>query len=145
MFKHILIPTDGSELATAAVDRGLELAAALQAEVSFLTVIEPFYVLTANPIQLEATRGEYEEQSAAHAEKVLADCAAKAKAAGVTASGRTERSEQPWAAIAEAAATGGCDLIAMASHGRRGMAAVMLGSQTSKVLAQSKIPVLVYR
>jgi nucleotide-binding universal stress UspA family protein len=145
MFKHILIPTDGSELATAAVDRGIELAAALKAEVSFLTVIEPFYVLTANPVQLEATRGEYETQSAAHAEKVLADCAAKAKAAGVAASALTRRSEQPWAEIAETAATAGCDLIAMASHGRRGMAAVMLGSQTSKVLAQSKIPVLVYR
>jgi nucleotide-binding universal stress UspA family protein len=145
MFKHILIPTDGSELATAAVDRGVALAAALKAEVTFLTVIEPFTVLTANPIQLEATRGEYEAQSAAHAARVLADCAARAAAAGVASSGLTERSEQPWAAIAEAAATAGCDLIAMASHGRRGMAAVMLGSQTSKVLAQSKLPVLVYR
>lgn len=145
MFKHILIPTDGSELATAAVDRGLELAAALGAKVTFLTVIEPLHLLTYNLAQIEKTQTAYQTESIKHATAITEACEAKARAKGVEARSLTRRSEHPFVEIGAAADSEGVDLIAIASHGRRGITAMVLGSQTAKVLAQSKIPVLVYR
>lgn len=145
MFRHILLPTDGSELATKAVDAGIELAGALGAKVTILTVVEHFRVLTANPAQIEEARATYDKHAAAHASKLLAEAAAKAKAAGVEVATRTAVAETAWEAVTAAADELGVDLIAMASHGRRGLSALMLGSQTSRVLAQSKVPVLVYR
>jgi nucleotide-binding universal stress UspA family protein len=145
MFKHILIPTDGSELATAAVDRGLELASALGARVTFLTVIEPFHLLSYHPAQLQETHDTYLAESMKHATGITEACEAKAKAKGVEARSLVRRSDHPFVEIGAAADGEGVDLIAIASHGRRGITAMVLGSQTAKVLAQSKIPVLVYR
>lgn len=145
MFAHILIPTDGSKLASEAVDKGIALARAAGARVTFLMVVEPFHVLTVDSAQLESTRAEYEKHAEAIARKTLAEAKAKAEAAGVTADAIDGADDQPYRAIVEAAETLGCDLIAMASHGRRGMAGLMIGSQTMKVLTHSKVPVLVYR
>ena len=145
MFRHILIPTDGSALASEAVGKGIALAGAARARVTFLMVVEPFHILSVDVAQLESTRAEYEKYSAGIARQTLAAAEARATAAGVEASSMNGEDDQPYRVIVEAADTLGCDLIAMASHGRRGMAALMIGSQTMKVLAHSKVPVLVYR
>ena len=145
MFKHVLIPTDGSALADAAVTQGLAFAGEVGARVTLMLVVEPFHVLTADVTQIESLRAAYEAHSEAHAAEVLGKCAAQAKAAGVEARTLKVAHDQPFEAIVKTAAEQGCDLIAMASHGRRGLAAILLGSQTMKVLTHSKIPVLVYR
>ncbi len=145
MFSHILLPTDGSELAGMAVDRGLALAKALGAKVTILTIAEPFYALSADAAQIDSTRQAYEQQTAKHAAKVAADGLAKAEAAGVAAESVVRRADAPWQEIVAVAGEIGADLVAMASHGRRGLSALMLGSQTARVLAQSKVPVLVFR
>lgn len=145
MFGHILLPTDGSDLATTAVDKGLDLAKALGARVTFVTVVEPFHIVTFNPVALEDNMRTYEEDAKRHVATVLAACEEKAKAAGVPCRTVSETSDQPAAVIAGTAEAEGADLIAMASHGRRGLSALMLGSQTSRVLALAKVPVLVMR
>ncbi len=145
MFRHILIPTDGSQLADAAVDKGIALAREAGARVTFLMVVEPFRILSFDSVQLESARAQYDKQVAGVVRDVLADAEAKARAAGVAATTIDGEEDEPYRAIVQAAETLGCDLIAMASHGRRGMAALMIGSQTMKVLTHSKIPVLVYR
>jgi nucleotide-binding universal stress UspA family protein len=145
MFAHILIPTDGSKLASEAVDKGIALAREAGARATFLMVVEPFHVLSVDAVQLESTRVDYENQAGVVVRKTLAEAKARAEAAGVTAEVIDGVDDQPYRAIVAAADTLGCDLIAMASHGRRGVAALMIGSQTMKVLAHSKVPVLVYR
>jgi nucleotide-binding universal stress UspA family protein len=145
MFTHVLIPTDGSELAGKAVEGGVALAAALGARVTFLIAVEPFHVLTATVAQIEETRAGYEASSVQHAGEVLAACEAVAGAAGVASTLVKETADEPHRAILRTAAAAGCDLIAMSSRGRRGLAAAVLGSQTMRVLADSTIPVIVYR
>jgi nucleotide-binding universal stress UspA family protein len=145
MFTNILLPTDGSDLATKAVDAGIELAKRLGAKVTIVTVVEPFHVITVNAAQLEDTRATYERHAAEHARQVLAATAAKAEAVGVSASQLTRTGDHPAEEIIAAAGEVGADLIAMASHGRRGLSALMLGSQTAKVLSRTEIPVLVLR
>ena len=145
MFRHILLPTDGSELAAAAVEKGIALAKALGARVTVLTVVERFHVLTLNPTQLEESLATYRQHAAEHAEKVLGEAEAMAAAAGVTFGALTRTGESPWEEIGEVAAETGADLVAMASHGRRGLSALMLGSQTARVVAHSTVPVLVFR
>jgi nucleotide-binding universal stress UspA family protein len=145
MFKHILIPTDGSTLSDEAVDKGLAFAKDVGARVAFVTVVEPFHVFSGEAAQLESTRAEYERHASEHAKAILARAEAKAKAAGLHASVLEVTDDHPYDAIIRAAESAGCDLIAMASHGRRGISAVVLGSQTMKVLTHTKTPVLVFR
>ena len=145
MFKNILLPTDGSELATRAVDQGIALAKAVGAKVTVLTVVEHFRVFTTNPVLLEASIQEYRKQAAEHGQKVLGEASAKAEAAGVAVATMSRTGDVAWEQIVAAAAESGADLVAMASHGRSGLSALMLGSQTSRVLAHSKVPVLVLR
>jgi nucleotide-binding universal stress UspA family protein len=145
MFTHVLIPTDGSELSDQAVQNGIGFARDAGARVTFLTVVEPFHVFTTDSVQLESTRADYLAHAERQAAATLARARAGAEAAGVAADTLQVVSDQPYAAIIDAAASRGCDLIAMASHGRRGLAAVVLGSQTLKVLTHSAVPVLVYR
>jgi nucleotide-binding universal stress UspA family protein len=102
-------------------------------------------LLSVEPSQLEYTPIEYKKHSEVHAEKVLGTVSATAKSAGVECETLHTEHEHVYQAIIEAAGYRGCDLIVMASHGRRGVAAVVLGSETVKVLTHSKIPVLVYR
>ena len=145
MYKNILIPTDGSELAGNAVKHGITFAKEIGATVTVLTVTAPFHVFTLDPQVVEDTRDQYEKHVQEHAAKMLGAVATAAKAAGVTCETVQVEHEHPYQAIIATAGSKGCDLIAMASHGRRGIAAIVLGSETVKVLTHSKIPVLVHR
>jgi nucleotide-binding universal stress UspA family protein len=145
VYKHILIPTDGSELATKAIDHGLAFAKSLGAKVTVLTTSEPFQVFSTDPKMITDTAPVYKRHAAEFAAKTLEAAAKSAKAAGVPC--ETVHLEQgfPYEGIIKTANMRGCDLILMASHGRRGVAAIVLGSETLKVLTHSKLPVLVYR
>ena len=145
MYKNILIPTDGSALAAKAVEQGVLFAKEIGAKITAMTVTEPFHLLPAAPIQLEYTPIEYKKHAEADAEKVLGIVSAAAKLAGVACETLHIEHEHVYQAIIDAAASRRCDLILMASHGRRGVSAVVLGSETVNVLTHSKIPVLVYR
>jgi nucleotide-binding universal stress UspA family protein len=145
MFKHILVPTDGSVLSATAVEKALTLARDVKAKVTVMTAIEPFHVLTTTPASLSDTRESYVKHARAEGERVLAEAQKKARELGVACAVAQVEADQPYKAIIEAAEKNGCDLIAMASHGRRGVAALVIGSETTKVLTHSAIPVLVYR
>lgn len=145
MYKHILIPTDGSPLSGLAVEQAVAFARAIGARVTLLTVVEPFHLLTTEAEQLSATRPEYEEHARRRANRFLAAASDVARTAGVPFETLQVMNEEPYRAIIDTATKRACDLIAMASHGRGGVAAVVLGSVTLKVLTHSKIPVLVYR
>jgi nucleotide-binding universal stress UspA family protein len=145
MFKHILVPTDGSDLAAKAVEHAIIFAKEISAKITAVTVIEPFHLLSVAPSQLEYTPLEYRKHAEAYAETVLGGVSAAANSAGVGCATLHVEHEQVYQGIIDAASARGCDLIVMASHGRRGVSAVVLGSETVKVLTHSKIPVLVYR
>jgi len=131
--KHILIPTDGSQLAREAIPRGIALAKLSGAKVTGITVTVPSQVFT-------DTR-----PATAAAEKYLGQVKEVAAAAGVSCNVIHAEHEQPYQAIIDAAKKNDCDLIVMASHGRRGVSALVLGSETVKVLTHCTVPVLVYR
>ena len=145
MYKNILLPTDGSALSAKAVEAGLQLAKLAGARVTALVAYEPFHVFALSGDQLEYTPTTYAEHATADAAKILDAVAAKAHALGVACSTETRQAEQPYRAIIEAADVNGCDLVVMGSHGRRGVAALVLGSVTVEVLTHSTVPVLVYR
>lgn len=145
MYSHILIPLDGSPLSMTAMQTSMAFARDAGAKVSALMVVEPFHIFTTSPDQLEATREQYEKQARADASTFLEAAEREAKRQGVPCDVVQTQHDDPYLAIIETATQRGCDLIAMASHGRRGIAALVLGSVTMKVLTHSKIPVLVYR
>ena len=145
MFNNILIPTDGSRLADKAVTEGIALAKELNAKLTVLTVTVPFHIFSLDPWVLEDTRPQYDERMREHAAKILTSVIDEARMAGVPCQTVHIEHEHPYQAIIDTAASKGCDLILMASHGRRGVAAIVLGSETVKVLTHSKIPVLVHR
>ena len=145
MFKNILIATDGSDLAAKAVEQGVVFAKEIGAGITALTITKPFNVLSLAPSELGYTPIEYKKYAEEYAEKVLDTVAAAAKSAGIDCETLHIEHEHVYQAIIDAAAARKCDLIVMASHGRRGVSAVVLGSETVKVLTHSKIPVLVYR
>jgi nucleotide-binding universal stress UspA family protein len=145
MFKHILLPTDGSVLSETAIKKGVEFAKEINAKISGLTVSKPFHVFTTDVMELEDTRETYAEDSKVLADKRLLVIEHAAKRAGVSYEGVHKTGEHPWEEIIKTATERGCDVIFMASHGRRGAAALVIGSETNKVLTHTKIPVLVYR
>jgi nucleotide-binding universal stress UspA family protein len=145
LFKNILVPTDGSDLAAKVVEQGIPFAKEIGAKITAVTVTEPFHLVSVAPSQLEYTPIEYKKHAEAHAEKVLGTVSAAAKLAGVGCATLHMEHEHIYQAIIDAASARRCDLIVMASHGRRGISAVVLGSETVKVLTHSTIPVLVYR
>jgi len=145
MYKHILIPTDGSELSKKAVDHGIGLAKALNAKVTSVTVSEPFHVFAVEPVMVTDTPDEYKKRVAALAAKYLKAAKDAATAAGVACDVVQVEHEHPYETIIDTARKRGCDAIVMASHGRRGVSAVVLGSETVKVLTHSNIPVVVVR
>jgi len=147
MFKHILVPTDGSELSGKAITAAVELAAAVGAKVTGL-----FAAPAATPVIYDdllpvgyVTPEQHAALIKAASRKHLASIEEAARAAGVAVDVVSVTSEYPAESIVETARDRGCDLIFMASHGRRGLKAVLLGSETHKVLVHSQIPVLVYR
>jgi nucleotide-binding universal stress UspA family protein len=148
MYRHILIPTDGSERAHRAVAQGLALAKALGAKVTVVTIEPSFdvYAVPASKVyEMSGAFAEHAEQAKAHAGKILNAVAEEARAAGVTCETLQIEQDHPYEGIIDTANQRGCDLIVMASHGRGGIAAVVLGSVTNKVLTHTKIPVLVCR
>ena len=148
MYRHILIPTDGSELAHKAVVHGLGLAKSVGAKVTALTVEASFNVYDVPPSQMakmSAAFDEYTEQVKKHAARVLSEVADEAKTAGVPCETLQVTQDRPYESIVATAKDKGCDLIVIASHGRTGIAAMVLGSVTTKVLAHTTIPVLVCR
>jgi nucleotide-binding universal stress UspA family protein len=145
MFKHILIPTDGSDLSRKAILYGVQLAKESGAKVTGLTVTEPYQPAGMDTVFIPIDQGDYEEQSRLLSEKAMEQVKMAAEAAGVPRETVREVLDQPYRAIIDAAQALGCDHIVMASHGRRGISALLLGSETAKVLTHSTIPVLVYR
>lgn len=145
MYKNILISTDGSELAGRAVKHGANLAKSLGAKVLVLTVTTPYHIFTMETKMVENTPAEYTKAAQADAANLLASAGETVKAAGVACDTVQVEHEHVYQAIIDAAKAKGCDLIVMASHGRRGISAIVLGSETVKVLTHSRIPVLVHR
>ena len=143
MFKHFLLPTDGSKLSEEAIRMGVQLAKTINAKVTGFYAIPEFHVFTFKTQMLEDTKSEFVGDSKAHAAQYLSVIETAAKAAGVTYEVVSSIHDDPYEAIIQIANERGCDLIVMASHGRKGVQAVLLGSETQKVLTHSHIPVLV--
>jgi nucleotide-binding universal stress UspA family protein len=145
MYTNILIPTDGTELAGKAVQHGIALAKRVGAKTTVLTVLPPFHTFTTDTQMIEDTPAQYKARMQEHARKTLGVIAQAAQAAGVTCETVQVEHEHPYQAIIDTAGSRGCDLIVMASHGRHGISAIVLGSETVKVLTHCKVPVLVHR
>ena len=147
MFRHILVPTDGSELSRATVKHAVAFARETGARVT------AFYAKPEYPIAYfgegalidPTTPEKFSEMADQQATEFLGEVAAWCQEAGVECSTLSATSDIPYEAIIDAAEQSGCDLIFMASHGRRGISGFLLGSETNKVLTHSKVPVLVYR
>jgi nucleotide-binding universal stress UspA family protein len=144
MFKHILLPTDGSELSEIAILKGIAFAKSIGARVTGFYALPEFHIFTYQTEMLEDTKDEFARDCKAHAEKYLAVIERAAQQAGVAYETVQATSDHPFEAIIEAAQDKGCDLIIMASHGRRGVRGLLLGSETHKVLTHAKLPVLVW-
>ena len=147
MFKHILLPTDGSKLSAQAVKKGLEFARRTRARVTVIHVVPEFKILVDEGITVlnPALKKRFEDEGRARAQKMLDEIAAKARSRGIRCATISAASDLPYQQIIATAAKEKCDLIMMASHGRRGLSSLLLGSETAKVLTHSKIPVLVLR
>ena len=148
MFRHILVPTDGSKLSTKAIRTAMRLARATGAKVTGAYVTAPYVPPTYSEGVIYASTVSPKRYTALcerEARKALAAVAIEARIAGVDYGSTTPAAYNPWEGIIRAAKAKKCDLIVMASHGRRGLAALLLGSETTKVLTHSKIPVLVCR
>ena len=146
MFKNILIPTDGSEQSQEAVRKGVDLAKLHGARVTGIHVIPDYHLLIAYEGAFDpVTEERIEEEAKARADTYLAYIRETASAAGVQCSTVCETSDHPYDAILRTCDSTACDLILMTSHGRKGLAAVLLGSETRKVLTHSKVPVLIVR
>jgi nucleotide-binding universal stress UspA family protein len=144
MYQRILFPTDGSEITAKALTQALGMAKLTGAELCVLAVKEPFPYSAISEMQPVPPQEFFDAQERVAAARVKAVSEAAA-AAGVKTSGHTVEGLHPWEAILEHAKARGCDLIVMASHGRRGVSALLLGSETQKVLTHSTLPVLVVR
>ena len=148
MYKHILIPTDGSDTAEKAVAAGIEFARESGARVTLFTALPEYQppgeaaLMAHQPVVSPA---EYERRSRGNAGAILDKAAGRARAAGVPCGADFAFSNRPYQAIIEAAKRHECDVIFIGSHGRKGLAALWYGSETSEVLTHSEIPTLVYR
>lgn len=143
MYSNILIPTDGSELSAKAIADGVALAAALGARVTAWCGAEVYAISYAEGVFVD--QEEFRRRALEHARRHVDAVATAAAAAGVACETFTEECETVWGGILGAAREHACDLIVMASHGRRGLSAVLLGSETQKVLTHGTLPVLVCR
>lgn len=144
MYQRILVPTDGSEITAKAVQSAITLAKLTGAALMTIGVKEPFpysAISEMQPVPPQEFFDAQERIASAHVKAVMEAAAA----AGVPCQGHTVEALHPWEAITEHASQSGCDLIVMASHGRRGVAALLLGSETQKVLTHTDLPVLVVR
>ena len=143
MYRHILVPTDGSRFSAPAIRMAAALAKALGANLTGLYVVAPYF--PARGGSAYASMSGFRRAVETEAKRALAAFSAQARARGVKATALPVVGGEPWQAILRAARARKCDLVVMASHGRRGLAGLILGSETTKVLTHSKIPVLVCR
>ena len=144
MYKHILLPTDGSELSKAAMKHGIELAKAIGAKVTALVVSTPIHSLIVEPSRVSGALDQYKALVAEQTAKYLDNVQNSARDAGVDCATLCIEHDKPYQAIVDTAKNNGCDLVVMASHGLRGVSAI-LGSETLKVLTHTSVPILVYR
>jgi len=148
MYKHILIPTDGSEVAEKGVAAGVEYAREVGASVTFFTAVPEYQPPSEAEVLSRAkvvSLAEHEQSSKQLAERILATAVARARAVGLVFSTDHECKDQPWEAIVDAAKRHGCDAIIMGSHGRKGLSRLFHGSQAIDVLTHSELPTLVVR
>jgi nucleotide-binding universal stress UspA family protein len=148
MYKHILVATDGSKLAAKGVKSGMRLAKSLGAKITAVYVIPPYVPPVYGEAAIyipEVTPKRYKELTEKEAKKALAVAEIEAQTAGVACKTVSLTADQAWQGIVRSASSKKCDLIVMASHGRGGLTGLILGSETTKVLAHSKVPVLVCR
>jgi nucleotide-binding universal stress UspA family protein len=148
MYKHVLIATDGSDLAQKAESTGLTLAKAINAQATAVTVTEPwdaFSMATLAERGMPNPVADYDDSVAAAANRILWRVDETAKKIGVACATLHSKDRHPAEGIIETANERGCDLIVMASHGRKGISRVLLGSQATKVVTLSPVPVLVCR
>lgn len=147
MYRHILIPTDGSDSARKGVEHGLKLAQKLGSKVTALLVTEPYplYATSAHLAWAPTDIEKHDESQRAYAADLLSKVSRQAAKLGVKIATIHAEKEIPSEAIVQTATDRKCDLIVMGSHGRRGLSRLLLGSQTSQVLHETKIPVLVVR
>ena len=145
MFKHLLLPTDGSDASQAVLLKGVRLAKEFNARITGISVVPEFHVLAFNAAMIEDTRDVFIAESRVQAHKDLAFLNNAADEAGVPCETEVVLGDHPYEAIIRTCTSKGCDLIMMASHGRRGMRALLVGSETQKVLTHSTVPVLVCR
>ena len=144
MFQRILVPTDGSDITQKAVDTAIKLARSLNARLYTISVKEPFPYSAISEMQPTPPQEFFDAQERIASQRIKAvrdACAAMS----IDCEAHTVEALHPWEAIIEHAQRMQCDLLVMASHGRRGVTALLLGSETQKVLTHSKIPVLVVR
>lgn len=147
MYKHILIPTDGSDIAEKAVAAGIEFAREAGAKVTLFTAVPEYEPPSEGELMARrvVTIADHARRSHKMASGILAHAAERARAAGLELRTDYAQSNHPWQAIIDAARRHGCDAIFMGSHGRKGLAAVWHGSETKEVLSHSTIPTMVYR
>ena len=144
MYKHILLPTDGSDLSKAAMKHGIALAKAIGAKVTALVVSTPLNSLVVDPDIVSSALDQYKALVASQTAKYLDNIKNGAVEAGVDCSALCIEHDKPYEAIVDTAKNNRCDLVVMASHGLRGVSAI-LGSETLKVLTHTSVPILVYR
>jgi nucleotide-binding universal stress UspA family protein len=145
MFKHVLLPTDGSNLSQVAIQKGVQLAKSMKAKITGISVMpEQKYYLYQTDITVQV-KEETAKQHKLQANRNLSVIEKATKDADVPCETLCEISDYPYETIIRVAEQKGCDLIMMASHGRRGVKGLLLGSETQKVLTHSRIPVLVFR
>jgi nucleotide-binding universal stress UspA family protein len=147
MYKHILIPTDGSEVAEKAVAAGIEFAREANARITWFTAVPEYRMPSESEFttQKVVSPAEHDKRSRKLAEKLLSEPVRRSKEAGVACETDYSQNNRPYEGIVAAAKRHGCDLIFMASHGRKLVSSVFLGSETRDVLSHSTIPTLVYR
>jgi len=145
MYKHILIASDGSELAGRAVEQGLTLAKTLGSKVTAVTVTEPWTAAVSGEWAVAFPVEEYEKAAAANAQKILKSVSETAARFGVECEAVHVKDQFAAEGIVDEAKNRNCDLIVMGSHGRRGLVKFVLGSQASRVLTHSTTPMLIVR
>jgi len=147
VYQHILIPSDGSELAEKAVEAGLRFAQSIRARVTGFTAVPEYKTPSHGELMSGSavSLAEHDRRARLRAEQVLQPIMQRAQSLGVECTTDYVQSDHPYEAIIRAAEMHACDLIFMASHGRRGFSALVHGSETQGVLTHSRIPTLVYR
>jgi nucleotide-binding universal stress UspA family protein len=148
MYTHILLPTDGSKLSEKALKDGIRLAKAIGAKVTAITVVPEYQMMTDEGFvapKLMSLKKRFDEETQKRGQEILREVKAAAASAGVACDCVAVTAGSPYEAIIKQAKKAKCDLIAMASHGRKGLSSILLGSETAKVLTHSSIPVLVLR